>query len=565
MSNQIAELETQLAQAQTQREKIDALNDLAWEMRNADGERAMALAQEAYEMSGSGDFSDKPYAMGQASSLTTRAYLDRNGPLDQALDKCFQALALIETETPNRVVIRCTRLICWLYFYLGEHSNALMYGLKALDIARAGAFKDLIAAVQNTMTMIYAVTGDFEQALKSQAEALASAREAKDELQEMAALNQGANVYLEQGDLEHALDLATHAWEIAQCLESDESRADVSDTLGEVLRAMGDYERAECLLFEAIENDAKSGSELGRANGWLGLGKLHLSQKRFEQAEADILKSLELSEKTGSRQLQMECHSHLYQIAEQQEKWKQAFTHLNTFYQLYKANYNETASKKMSLLKVAHQVETAKRDAEIYHLRNEELLREIEERKKLEQALEEQAMTDPLSGLFNRRHFFNMAELLFAEAVRYNQPLSVMILDIDYFKQVNDTHGHAIGDEAIKLLASMIKSTIRSADIAARFGGDEFVLLMPQTNTAQAIKFAQRLRLSLAEKTIPASQLHLRFTLSIGVSSVSVDVNSMDKLLEGADRALYSAKHNGRNQVRAYLLNTGELNEHLSL
>jgi diguanylate cyclase (GGDEF)-like protein len=563
MSNQTAELEARLAQAQTQREKIDTLNDLAWEIRNDDSDRAMVLAQEAYELSSSGDFADKPYAMGQASSLTTRAYLDRNGPLDQALEKCFQALALIEGEAPNPVVVRSMRTICWLYFYLGEYSNALTYGLKALDIAREGGFKDLIAAVLNSLTMVFAVSGDLDQAFKMHTEALKVAREIHDEMLEMVALNNGANTLLEQGELNRALELATQAWEIAQQLGVSDARADTSDTLGQVLQEMGEFERAEQMLIESLEIDRKTDHEWGQANDLLGLGKFYVSQKKLEQAEADLLKSLEISTKIGSRQMQMECHSNLYQIAEQQGKWEPAFTHLKNFHQLYKENHNEAASKKMSLLKVAHQVETAKRDAEIYHLRNEELLREIEERKKAEKALEELATTDPLTGLFNRRHFFNMADLLFAEAARYNQQLSVMILDIDYFKQVNDTYGHAIGDEALKLLASMIKLTIRSADIAARFGGDEFVLLMSQTNTAQVIKLAQRLRLSLAEKTIPASQIHLRFTLSIGVSSISVDVNSMDKLLECADRALYAAKNNGRNQVRAYLLKTGELNEYL--
>ena len=120
MSDQVVELETQLAQAKTQRERIDVLNELAWEVRNEDNERSETLAEEAYELSSSGDFAENPYAMGQASSLTTRAYLDRNGPLDEALDKCFKALALIEGEAPNPTVIRCMRQVSWFYFFLAN-------------------------------------------------------------------------------------------------------------------------------------------------------------------------------------------------------------------------------------------------------------------------------------------------------------------------------------------------------------------------------------------------------------------------------------------------------------
>jgi diguanylate cyclase (GGDEF)-like protein len=552
MPDTIAALETRLKHASTQREKIDALNDLAWEIRNEDNERAISLAQTAYELSFSGDFSGKPYSMGQASSLTTRAYLDRNGPLGEALDKCFKALALIESEAPNLVSVRCMRLICWLYFYLGDLSNALTYGLKALDVAKAGDHKDLTAAVLSSLTMVFAVAGDLDQALAKHEEALGVAREINDELQEMVAFNQGANVYLGQGNLERALDLATRAWEIAQRLETDESRVDVSDTLGEVLQAIGDYEQAEKLLIETIDLDTKLGSEWGQAHDWLGLGRLHISQDKLAQAEADLQKSLEISKKIGLRQLQMEWHENLYQIYERQNNWEDAFAQLKAFHELYKENHNDSASRKIALLNVAHQVETSRRDAEIYHLRNEELLREIEERKKVEKALEELAVTDPLTGLFNRRHFFNIAEFLLAEATRYKHPLSLIILDIDHFKQVNDTYGHAVGDEAIKLLSATIKTLIRASDVAARFGGDEFVLLLPETNLEQAVKFADRLRFSLKDKTFSASQIQFHFTISIGVAGFLVPSNSVDELLEHADRALYAAKQEGKNQVQVY-------------
>jgi len=552
MSNRISELEKQLAQTQTQREKIDVLNELAWELRNDDDKRAAALAEKAYELSSNGDFAEKPYAMGQASSLTTRAYMERNGPLDKALEKSFQALALIEGEASNPIIVRCMRTICWLYFNLGEFSDSLSYGLKALDIARAGSYKPEMASVSNSLTMVFAVTGDLEQAFKMHTEALQVAREAEDETQELVSLNNGAMVLLEGGELDRALELASQAWEIAQRIGASDGRADVADTLGQVLQKMGEFERAEKLLVEALEIDTLSGHELGQANDLLGLGKLRLSQGKLKPAKADLLRSLEISNKIGARQFQMECHSNLHQIAEQQGDWERAIAHHKAYHEIYTENYNKTASNKLAMLKVAHQIETAKRDAEIYHLRNEELLNEIEERKKAEEALRELAMTDPLTELFNRRHFFSVAEYLLAEAMRYNHPLSVMILDIDFFKQVNDSYGHAVGDEAIKLLAATIKSIIRASDVAARFGGDEFVILMPETDTEKALKAAQRLQFSLAKKTITTSQKHFYFTLSIGAASISEDVNSIDMLLECADRALYVAKQAGRNQVQVY-------------
>jgi diguanylate cyclase (GGDEF)-like protein len=127
-----------------------------------------------------------------------------------------------------------------------------------------------------------------------------------------------------------------------------------------------------------------------------------------------------------------------------------------------------------------------------------------------------------------------------------------MVLDLDRLKQINDSYGHAVGDEAIKILATTLKTIIRASDVPVRFGGDEFVVFMPETNIDQAIKLAQRLRLSLAENPIHTGQNPLFLTLSIGVAGLSHNVDSIDKLLENADRALYLAKQKGRNQVQSY-------------
>lgn len=549
------ELEAHLAQAQTQREKIDALNDLAWELRYQDAERSLALAQQAYDLANTGEFLTTPYAMGQAASLTTRAHLDRNGRLDEALNKCFQALALIEHEAPNPVVVKCVRMISWLYFYLNEYSSALTYGLKALDLAQAGNFKDLTAAAFNSLTMVFAVTGDLNQARKMHGEAVEIAREIHDETLELVALNNGAIVLSEQGELDQALELAAQAWEIAQRVEVSDARADVSDTMGQILQKMGEFDRAEQLLMDALEIDIEAGHELGQANDLLGLGKFHLSQKRLEQARMKFEASLALSKKIGSRQFEMECHAQLYQIAEQQGRWEQAFAYLKTFYNLYEKNHNETTSKKLALLKVAHQVETAKRDAEIYHLRNEELLREIEERKQMEQVLHRLANTDSLTGLHNRRYFFDEAGIILKQAIRYHHPLSVLLLDIDHFKQINDSYGHAAGDQAIRHLAEQTRETARVADLTARLGGDEFVVLLPETEAVQAQYLAQRLQQRTREHAvIVTAGFSFYISISIGITELMAPATSpsIDGLLEMADRALYQAKANGRGRVNIY-------------
>jgi diguanylate cyclase (GGDEF)-like protein len=182
------------------------------------------------------------------------------------------------------------------------------------------------------------------------------------------------------------------------------------------------------------------------------------------------------------------------------------------------------------------------------------IINNITGQKNVEIYLQELAMTDHLTGLFNRRHFLSVAGFLLSQARRYKHPLSILIFDIDNFKQINDTYGHAIGDKSLKLLAECITHTIRSSDVAARFGGDEFVILLPETNAAQASKLGERLRLLVADQVIPDLPTDKHINISIGASALSLksDIGTIDTILEQADRALYIAKQAGGNQVHIF-------------
>jgi len=196
---------------------------------------------------------------------------------------------------------------------------------------------------------------------------------------------------------------------------------------------------------------------------------------------------------------------------------------------------------------------------------NDELRKEIDIRIKTEQALRQSqkalkrlATTDALTGLFNRRHFTTLAENEISRALRYGRRLSIIMFDIDFFKKVNDTYGHANGDEVLKAVAKTTQNSIRSTDIAARYGGEEFIILLPETPKNASGVMAERLRKSIEELAIQTDKETIRITASFGIYGglENGEKKPIETLLsEGiskADQALYDSKENGRNRVTVY-------------
>ena len=163
----------------------------------------------------------------------------------------------------------------------------------------------------------------------------------------------------------------------------------------------------------------------------------------------------------------------------------------------------------------------------------------------------EMAITDALTGLFNRRYMENHLATLTEQAAARGKPLSVMVLDIDYFKAINDTHGHDAGDDVLRDFALRIKRSIRGIDLACRCGGEEFVVVMPETDMAVAAMVAERLRRRIAAEPFAISQgtRSIPVTLSIGIASLRGHDDNAASLVKRADQALYRAKRDGRNRV----------------
>nr|WP_286208718.1 sensor domain-containing diguanylate cyclase [Azospirillum sp. A1-3] len=174
------------------------------------------------------------------------------------------------------------------------------------------------------------------------------------------------------------------------------------------------------------------------------------------------------------------------------------------------------------------------------------------ERRSMEEALRDMASRDPLTGIYNRRSFMDMARAQLARAHRFHEPLSVFVLDVDHFKRINDTFGHATGDDALRMVAAGCQAILREYDILGRLGGEEFVVVLPGATADESRVVAERVRRHLARMPIEATDGTFRLTASIGIAGLEGATDTLERAIHRADLALYRAKHLGRNRVAVF-------------
>lgn len=234
-----------------------------------------------------------------------------------------------------------------------------------------------------------------------------------------------------------------------------------------------------------------------------------------------------------------------------QQKFRDCFPKFKELGRIHDLEF-ELVRKDGSLLPVLVSA-TAVTDENGNYSMSRSTLFDMTERKKLERELQRQAHIDMLTGLNNRRHFFELAELELARTKRHGAPLAALMLDVDHFKRFNDNYGHHVGDRVLRKMSEVCLHTLREIDIVGRLGGEEFAVLLPETDGARAQEAAERLRLALAgaEVALDGGEV-LHFTVSIGISAFEAQDSGADSMLKRADAALYAAKNAGRNRVRVY-------------
>jgi len=551
--DRVNELDGYLAKPGNQREEIDALNELAWELRVSQPERVRVLCKKAGELSQSGEFLEQPYIHGLAASLVGQAFVDTYiGNLETAVSQCLQAIALLG-ESRSHVGTRIWFTLGWTSFFLGDYPAALENGLKALELARGLGDRLHEAWALDAVASFQTITGDAVTAVPLHEDALKIFRSLHDVLGEMRALNNFAVSLLEITEYGRAYEEGLKSFQLAKESKAEADVGNNACTLADILVKMGRLEEAESYINEAFSYI--SGSGLVRVSLLERGGILRLMRDDLTGAESYILQALELASNLDQGAEQASCHQSLSEIYERQGRYQDALEHQKKYHKFQKILQGELAAKRLAVLKITHQVESARHEAEIYKLKTLELEQQVDEQKAIQSVLEIQSVIDPLTGLHNRRYFDDVLLKEYSRHSRSGADMSVLMLDVDHFKRYNDTYGHVSGDDCLRRIARVIRdSTSRPPDITARYGGEEFVCLLPETGLDGATHVAENIRKGIEDLGIPhaTSGVARCVTISIGVISTKCAKDGSEvELVIKADEQLYLAKSHGRNRVEA--------------
>lgn len=555
MDTSVSELESRLQSATDPKARIDILNELSWVLNLGNPDRSRSLAEQAYELSTSGVFEKEPYLFGVASSLRSIAALNNDaGNYELALSQSLQAIEFLEriktgSNTIDENKIDLFGNLSWTYRSCGDYDLAAEYGMKGLRLAQETQNLNRETRILNILSVIYAESENLDAALEMGLKVVQCQRELGYFPGESVALNNLALTYLDMGDGEKALSVCLESIRIAREHDLETVEITALSSLGEIYIGIQDLVNAEKTLLDVLARtrERKLGSEEFQC--LYHLSRVYLQLGKEDEAIQYLHKGLSSSRASNDRRGEYLCHQLLTEIFEKKKDYETALNHHKQFHALKESVFNESTAKRLIGLQVSHQVETAKKDANIQYLKNIELKREIEERKFAQEALAKLAGLDSLTGVLNRREFFNQGEKEVALAIQMRQPLSAILLDLDHFKQVNDTYGHAIGDHALIEISRVLRENLRQNEIIGRYGGDEFAILLPGSAREHARQIAERLFEKLKKQTIATKKGDISITTSMGIAELTQTIQkNLDDLLDLADQALYEAKHAGKQQ-----------------
>lgn len=552
----IDQVPNQLKTRRKTKAAIDQQLLFASNLKKTDPEQAMRIAEEAGSACQLAPFNNAPYldGLGQSYYILASVCLDRADYSD-ALRFFTDCLAIYQKLKDNNKITSQLNNIGIVFAYCGAYDEALKNMLAAEKYITQDSSLDLKAEIYNNIGYTYVALDDFTSAIPYLLNSLQIA-ENMDPVNQSALANihdSLCRAYLAMNDLGSALRSGIRSVDFCRLAQNHRKEAEYLLSLGEVYLLQDKLAEAHATYQSALLIARQNGFRREEADALRRQGELQSRQSLWEQALELLQSALAIARDIKIQREVYECLFALAKIYKSTGRFEEALEYFEQFHQLKETVFNEQSDLRIKNLTTIHQLEHAQRETQFHQQKSLELQHEIEERRKAQELAEHISRIDPLTGLYNRRYFFFMFQEHISKHASNNETLSFMIIDLDHFKLVNDNYGHLEGDRTLTRVATQLNHALRKDDIVARFGGEEFVIFLPDTGQDIAQIIAERIRLTIEELVISPSFPELRVTASIGVVSMQAGNKQAELLLEQAlreaDQALYLAKNRGRNQV----------------
>lgn len=540
----------------THRQEVDLLNERMLSLLEINPQQAAFECEKLVHLieNGSSGDREKVYSEGLAAAVHTqgRAHMQLAN-FGEALTCYLRALSLYESLHMTDQVVNCLSYIGVVYCYLSEYAQGMEYMFKALNAASEMGRELVEAEILNDLGYSFVMIGQYADALPYLEKSLEIFDRNGDKTRLSWTLDSLCNAYLRMGDPQHALEVGLESVRLSRELKEWKKVAEHMQGVGRAYLVGGDHDKAHSFFEESLIIAQQHGFRLEAGAALRVLGEMAFVEGESESALIKLNQALDIARAIEARELEIDCCRSLVNAHKSRKEYELALKYYEEFHTVKEAVFNDVADRRMKNLQVMHQLESARKETEIAHLRTLALQKEVDERKRAQEQLEHLANTDSLTGLTNRRSFFILAEGCFQQARLQGQPMALIMADIDHFKKVNDTYGHMTGDQVLVRLSDLVRASFRREDITSRFGGEEFVILLPNTDAAHARKVADRLRKQVMAAGLNTDQGSISITISLGVAMITDEPDlNLEDLLVRADRALYKAKQAGRNRVRIY-------------
>ncbi|MBN2046356.1 MAG: diguanylate cyclase [Anaerolineaceae bacterium] len=472
--------------------------------------------------------------------------------LEEAL-RCYTH-AMLSFEKTGNVEMEAKSLsgIGGVYEKAGDFTTAYDYTHTALEKALKTGNKLLEARLQNDIGYSHVTFGEYRKAMEYLNPCVQYLENADDPRLLSFAKDSIAQAYLGIGEVDKAFRAELEAIELAKKEGNWYGVAAFMSYLAQIYKVQNRIDEAINCLDEAQTLSKQRGYEMEELTALKFKGDIYRELRNEDLAIQHYVEAVEIARRVHATRSIYEIFHDISQMYKIQQKFDQALKYFELYHQYKEEAMEERNQQEKRYRDVIERASTARREADLLQIKNAELENEIRERIDLSKRLDYLAKTDSLTGLLNRRAFFSQAALEYERANRYRRKFSIILIDLDYFKQINDTHGHQAGDHVLQVISDRLKNNMRANDLICRFGGDEFFILLPETDIKHAGIVGKLLQKEIATP-IPYQQTELQVNACIGISSFEPRTrDSIDKLIEKADKAMYAGKQGGRNRVLTF-------------